>query len=128
VDTVTSDKDNKNTPFNSMTRRQALRLMGTAALAAGGLSLGFPARLSADEPTKRPNVIFVLTDDHRWDMLGVTGHPFVKTPNMDRLANEGILFDNAFVTTSLCSPSRASFLTGQYASVHGVVNNFSPVG
>ena len=125
MNTLTSDKEKKDTPFGSMTRRQALRLMGTAALAAGGLSLGLPARLSADEPARRPNLIFVLTDDHRWDMMGVKGHPFLKTPNMDRLANEGILFNNAFVTTSLCSPSRASFLTGQYASVHGVVNNFS---
>ena len=74
---------------------------------------------------KKPNIVFILTDDHRWDSLGVMGHPFVKTPNMDRLAREGILFENAFVTTSLCSPSRASFLTGQYASTHGVRNNFS---
>ena len=57
--------------------------------------------------------------------MGAMGHPFLKTPNMDRIAAEGVLFENAFVTTSLCSPSRASFLTGQYASVHGVINNFS---
>jgi len=74
---------------------------------------------------KNPNIVFILTDDHRWDAIGVKGHPFVETPNMDRLANEGILFENAFVTTSLCSPSRASFLTGQYASRHSVQNNFS---
>ena len=74
---------------------------------------------------KKPNIIFILTDDHRWNALGVMGHPFVETPHMDRLAREGILFENAFVTTSLCSPSRASFLTGQYASTHGVRNNFS---
>ncbi|MCG6909612.1 MAG: sulfatase [Deltaproteobacteria bacterium] len=74
---------------------------------------------------KKPNIVFILTDDHRWDALGVMGHPFVETPNMDRLAREGVLFENAFVTTSLCSPSRASFLTGQYASAHGVRNNFS---
>ena len=57
--------------------------------------------------------------------MGAMGHPFLKTPHMDRIAAEGVLFENAFVTTSLCSPSRASFLTGQYASVHGVINNFS---
>ena len=74
---------------------------------------------------KKPNIVFILTDDHRWNALGVMGHPFVETPHMDRLAREGILFENAFVTTSLCSPSRASFLTGQYASTHGVRNNFS---
>jgi N-acetylglucosamine-6-sulfatase len=77
-------------------------------------------------PGERPNIIFVLTDEHRWDFMGCTGHPFLETPNMDRLAREGILFTNAFVTTSLCSPSRASFLTGQYAHTHGVQNNFTP--
>lgn len=75
---------------------------------------------------KDPNIIFILTDDHRWDALSVMGHPVIKTPHLDRLAHEGILFENAFVTTSLCSPSRASFLTGQYAHRHGVVTNHTP--
>ncbi|HEY0173649.1 MAG TPA: sulfatase [Pyrinomonadaceae bacterium] len=73
--------------------------------------------------TRRPNIVFVITDDQRWDSLGATGHPFAKTPNLDRLAREGVLFRNFFVTTPLCSPSRASFLTGQYARRHRVVNN-----
>ena len=75
---------------------------------------------------KGPNIIFILTDDHRWDAMSSMGHPFIKTPHLDRLADEGILFENAFVTTSLCSPSRASFLTGQYAHRHGVVTNHTP--
>ena len=62
-------------------------------------------------------------DDQRWDDLGFAGHPFVQTPNIDRLAHEGIRFNHAFVTTPLCSPSRASFLTGQYAHTHGVTDN-----
>ena len=73
-----------------------------------------------------PNIVFILADDHRWDYLSVKGHPFIETPNVDRIATEGILFNNAFVTTSLCSPSRASFLTGQYPQQHGVQNNFTP--
>ncbi|QGJ71761.1 Mucin-desulfating sulfatase [Planctomycetales bacterium 10988] len=74
---------------------------------------------------EKPNVVFVLTDDQRWDQLSCAGHPFLKTPHIDRLAEEGARFDNMFVTTSLCSPSRASFLSGVYANTHGVVNNFT---
>jgi N-acetylglucosamine-6-sulfatase len=110
----------------AITRRYALKLIGGVAGLAGAAALGLPAGVLAQERKKRPNIIFILTDDHRWDMLGAMGHPWLETPNLDRLANEGALFENAFVTTPLCSPSRASFLTGQYASVHGVRNNFTP--
>ncbi|MFB3825986.1 MAG: sulfatase [Bryobacteraceae bacterium] len=89
-----------------MTRRTALQL--TAAPLA---------------QRRRPNIIFILGDDVRWDDLGCTGHPFVRTPNIDRIAAEGATFRNAFITTPICSPSRASFLTGQYATVHGIVDN-----
>lgn len=75
----------------------------------------------------RPNIIFILTDDHRYDAMGFLGHPFLETPNMDRMAREGIYFNRAVVTTSLCSPSRASILSGMYAHNHGVVNNYNPV-
>ena len=76
---------------------------------------------------ERPNIIFVLADDHRYDAMGFMGHPFLKTPNMDRMAREGIVFKNAYVTTSLCSPSRASILSGLYAHNHGVVDNYHSV-
>lgn len=80
----------------------------------------------ACEPAdKRPNVLFILTDDQRWDAIGLAGHPHLKTPNIDRLGREGVYFRNAFCTTSLCSPSRASFLSGLYAHKHGVTNNFT---
>ncbi len=71
----------------------------------------------------RPNIVFILVDDLRWDELGIAGHPFIKTPNIDRIGKEGALFRNAFMTTPLCSPSRASFLTGQYAHTHGITDN-----
>jgi arylsulfatase A-like enzyme len=74
---------------------------------------------------ERPNIVFILSDDHRWDAMGVMGHPYIDTPNLDRIAAEGVLFENAFVTSSLCSPSRASFLTGVYPQLHGVQNNFT---
>lgn len=76
---------------------------------------------------KARNVIFILTDDHRYDAMGCAGHPWLETPNMDYLADNGILVGNAYVTTSLCSPSRASILTGQYANKHKVVDNQRPV-
>jgi N-acetylglucosamine-6-sulfatase len=79
----------------------------------------------ADERPRRPNVLFILTDDQRWDAIGLGGAEHLKTPNMDRLGHEGVYFRNAFCTTSLCSPSRASILSGLYAHAHGVTNNFT---
>ena len=96
-----------------------LGLTALGAMTAAGVRRS--ARGASDE---RPNIIFILTDDQRWDAMGCMGHPFLKTPNMDRIRNEGVLFSNAFVTTSLCSPARASFLTGAYAHTHGVVGNW----
>ena len=79
-------------------------------------------------PRQQPrNIIFVLTDDHRYDAMGFVGHPWLETPVMDRMAANGVHFPNAFVTTSLCSPSRASIITGQYAHNHGVIDNYNPV-
>lgn len=86
------------------------------------LACGSISSLKADQ---RPNVVFVLTDDQRWDALSCMGNPHLQTPHIDRLAEEGVLFKNHFCTTSLCSPSRASILGGLYAHAHGVVNNFT---
>jgi arylsulfatase A-like enzyme len=72
-----------------------------------------------------PNVVYIVTDDQRYDAMSCAGHPFLKTPHCDRLAAEGARFTNAFVTTSLCSPSRASSISGLYAHTHGVINNFT---
>ncbi len=73
------------------------------------------------------NVIFIITDDHRYDYMGFTGKvPWLETPNMDALEREGVYMQNAFVTTSLCSPSRASILTGEYSHEHTIVDNFAP--
>jgi len=88
--------------------------------------LVFVASVSLAQPGRqqsRPNIIFILVDDLRWDELGITGHPFIKTPHIDRIGSEGARFRNAFMTTPLCSPSRASFLTGQYAHTHGITDN-----
>jgi N-acetylglucosamine-6-sulfatase len=92
----------------AISRREIL--MGAAAAAA-------PAAES------RPNFLFILIDDLRFDALHLTGHSFAQTPNIDRIGREGMIFRNAFVTTPLCSPSRASFLTGQYVHTHGILDN-----
>lgn len=89
------------------------------------LSAGFVCRGRCAEKPSAPNVVFILTDDQRWDCLSCAGHPCLQTPHMDRIAREGTRFANMFVTTSLCSPSRASILSGLYPHAHGVVNNFT---
>ncbi len=101
-----------------MNRRQALARL--AAIPAAARLAGSAAHAA---PTGR-NVLFILSDDHRYDALGfMKPQPFLETPNLDRLAREGAHFRNAFVTTALCSPSRASVLTGMYAHRHKIVDN-----
>ena len=104
-------------------RRQTLKIIG-GSLAVCATDLGLVSRVLGAE--KRPNIVFILSDDHRADTMGNMGHPFIKTPNLDRLAREGVKFTNTFATTPLCSPSRGCFLTGQYAHRHGVKNNYTP--
>ncbi len=82
--------------------------------------LGLVHCRQADE---RPNFLVVVVDDLRWDDVGAYGHPFVQTPNIDRVAREGARFQNAFATTPLCSPSRANILTGLYARRNGITDN-----
>ena len=96
-------------------------LLGVLSL-AGLASPGFSQEPGSAE---RPNIIVMLCDDIRWDALSCAGHPHLKTPNIDRLAEEGLYFENMFCTTSLCSPSRATLLSGLYAHAHGVTNNFT---
>ena len=80
---------------------------------------------SSSPAADRPNVLVVNCDDLRWDAVGYAGLQPINTPHIDRLANEGVIFENFFCTTSLCSPSRASILSGLYAHAHGVTNNFT---
>lgn len=85
-------------------------------------TLPHPADAQAEAPRRQPNIIFILNDDQRYDAMGFLD-PALNTPNMDRIAREGVYFPNAFVTTALCSPSRASILTGQYMHNHGIADN-----
>jgi N-acetylglucosamine-6-sulfatase len=104
---------------------QSLRgpAVGRYLLLACCLLGGCAAGAVAGQSPPRPNFIVILIDDLRWDELGCAGHPFVKTPNIDRIAREGLLCRNAFVVAPLCSPSRASFLTGLYPHAHGIIDN-----
>ncbi|SDF18242.1 N-acetylglucosamine-6-sulfatase [Pricia antarctica] len=87
----------------------------------------FSHGLSAQD-SGRPNIIVIDVDELRWDALGITGHPFVRTPNIDRIAKEGMLMKNSFVVSPICGPSRGSILTGQYAHTNGSYKNTLPYG
>ncbi|MAT91966.1 MAG: arylsulfatase [Halioglobus sp.] len=111
-------------------------------LIAGALSIASWFHLTSSQQDSeaawpksgKPNILLIVTDDQRWDQLGLVQaeqgqnalFPFLKTPHLDALANDGIRFRNAFVTTSLCSPSRSSILTGRFAHAHGVIDNYTP--
>src|SRR5687767_9141393 len=79
--------------------------------------------LNTARAADRPNIVFILMDDMRWDCMSIAGHPFLKTPNLDRIGREGAHFKNGFVTYPLCSPARATFFTGTYGHKHGIVGN-----
>src|SRR4051812_17741356 len=79
-----------------------------------------PQRIAGAKPR---NVVFILADDHRYDAMSFMGHQFAQTPQMDAMARNGVHLKNALVTTSLCSPSRASILTGLYTFRHRVIDN-----
>jgi len=93
-----------------LTRRSFLG--GAAGLAAG-----------AAVPDSRPNVLWICTDQQRWDTIHALGNPHIRTPNLDRLVASGVAFTGAHCQTPICTPSRACFLTGRYPStVHGCMN------
>ncbi len=85
------------------------------------------APVPSARPAVRPNLIFLLTDDLRWDALGCAGNKLIRTPNVDRLAAQGALFRNCFATTPICAVSRASIFTGQYERRHGVSDFSTPL-
>ena len=80
-----------------------------------------------DEVRPRPNLVFILADDLRWDALGCMGEPLIQTPNVDRLAKQGLKFNNCFATTAICCVSRATIFTGQYERRHGISNFRKPL-
>ena len=73
------------------------------------------------------NILFIMADQLRWDHLGCSGHPYIKTPHIDALAQRGVRFDRAYVTSGVCGPSRMSYYTGRYAISHGATWNRVPL-
>ncbi len=101
-------------PSTPITRRDLLRGASASALAAHAA------------PAQRPNILFIMVDEMRWDAMSCEHHPVVATPNLDRLAKQGVRFANAYTVAPVCSPARATAFTGRYADVHGVTGNGVP--
>ncbi|MBN2329408.1 MAG: sulfatase [Candidatus Omnitrophica bacterium] len=112
--------------MSETTQKQTTRrgfLKTTAAAGAGAPFVNTLVSANAKAASDKLNIIFILIDDMRYDSMSCMGHPFLKTPNLDRMVANGVMFNHGYVTTSLCSPSRASILSGQYAHRHGVMDN-----
>jgi arylsulfatase A-like enzyme len=107
-----------------------MKRLRRASIAFAGAGLAFVAMPGAvaqkSAPADRPNIVFILSDDHVHNALGIAGHPHLKTPNLDRLAREGVWFRQAAAVTPLCAPSRAAFLTGLYGHTSGFRTNIMP--
>lgn len=117
--------NDKKSLFN---RRQFVKNTGMAGLAVTATGM-FNYCSNKAGSSEKPNIIFFLTDDQRWDTMGCMGNPIIKTPNQDWLAENGVLFTNNFVTTSICASSRASIFCGQYTRRHGIADfktDFTP--
>ncbi len=108
---------------NKSTRRDFLRWTGSVAVTALGARL-----LQAEEQSvsSRPNILFIMVDEMRWNAMGCAGNQIVRTPNLDRLAKEGTRFATAYTCSPVCVPSRYCFFTSRYAHVHGSTDNSTP--
>ena len=115
-----------------MNNTRVSRRIFLKALALGGCGLATsryaPPIRAASDKSKRPNIIFLFTDDQGWGDLGCSGHPYLKTPNLDKLAKEGTRFDQFYSAASVCSPSRAAFMTGHYPARHRIHRHLSNHG
>ncbi len=98
---------------SSLTRRDFIAAAGSAAAASA-------------QPAKRPNILFIMVDEMRWDAMGCENHPAVKTPNLDKLAAQSVRFANSYTVSPVCCPARNSVFTGRYAHVHGCTSNGIP--
>ena len=79
-----------------------------------------------ETPQKKPNILFIMSDDHAYQAISAYSNHLTETPNIDRIAKEGMLFTNACVTNSICAPSRAVILTGKHSHLNGKIDNMFP--
>ena len=100
-----------------------VRLTSILILALLGLIVGQGLMAADAAKPSRPNVVLIISDDHAWTDYSFAAHPHAKTPNIDRLAAEGLIFTRGYVTTAICSPSLATMLTGLYPHQHGITGN-----
>ena len=84
------------------------------------------SKVQKDKRVKKPNIIFIMSDDHAYQAISAYGSNLIETPNIDRIAKEGMLFTNACVTNSVCAPSRATILTGKHCHINGKIGNYFP--
>src|SRR5688572_21119572 len=109
-----------------MSRHAPIHLLLVALCWPPLVSRAAPA-VAANPSLARPNILFILTDDQRWDTMSCSGNFPIKTPNMDALAADGVRFRNMFVTTSICAASRASILTGLHERTHRYTFGTNPI-
>jgi arylsulfatase A-like enzyme len=102
-------------------------MMGRFRMIVGLVVLCCAATASAQEPPRRPNVVIIISDDHAWTDYSFMGHPTIRTPHLDRLAAQSLTFRRGYVPSSLCCPSLASIVTGQYPHAHKVTSNDPPM-
>jgi arylsulfatase A-like enzyme len=107
-----------------MKRRSFLKLLGISVLGIKGMGCGL--YVNSDEKTvKRPNILFIFTDDHAVQSISAYGSKINSTPNIDRIAEDGVVFERCFCCNSICAPSRAAVLTGKHSHVNGQMTNMS---
>ncbi|MEM9368561.1 MAG: sulfatase-like hydrolase/transferase [Planctomycetota bacterium] len=99
-----------------------LRAIASVSILGLAIQFGPASDKTEDRMEAPPNIVFILTDDHRWDSYGASSSQRIRTPKLDQIADRGTRFENAFVTLAICSPSRAACLSGRYRSVNGVTS------
>ncbi|MEO6965021.1 MAG: sulfatase-like hydrolase/transferase, partial [Acidobacteriaceae bacterium] len=117
---MTNGHENE-TEIDATSRRTFLK--GSAAMAGTAVASSVLPSALAQGKKKRPNIVFFYTEAQRWDALSFAGNPILKTPNMDRIAREGVYFNNSFCMNALCAPARAATLTGLYSHTSGAYDN-----